>query len=264
MSKVYIRLLVVASLLIALTGATFSIWGLSQLFAGAPTAIIFMAAALEFSKLVASGFLYRYWGHLHRPIRYYLSFAVVTLVVITSVGIFGFLSSAYQASSIGLKAQRLKIQALVSENDAVLGQIAEMRKFIDEIPNSRISKKFEFRRTYEPEIKRLQEQSREIMARVESEKTLMLKTHVEIGPAIYLAESLGVDIDVVVKWLIFFFVAVFDPLAICLVLCLNIAIRLREKYRGNEERIGSYAFTSPVDHRFSKREISKGERKRAA
>lgn len=264
MSRIYIRLLTVAAFTIAVTGAMFSIWGLSQLFAGAPTAIIFMAGALEFSKLVASGFLYRYWGHLHRPIRYYLSFAVVTLVAITSVGIFGFLSSAYQASSVGLKAQQLKIQGLVGENDAIVGQIAEMHKFIDEIPSNRISRKFEFRKRYEPEIKRLQEQSREMIARIETEKTAMLKTHVEIGPAIYLAQSLGMDIDTVVKWLILFFVSVFDPLAVCLVLCLNIAIRLREKYRGNEQRIGSYAFTSPVDHRFAKKEAKTGHSKKAA
>lgn len=260
MSRIYIRLLTVAAFVIAVTGASFSILGLSKLFAGAPIAVGIMAGALEFAKLVTTGFLYRYWGHLHRPIRAYLSFAIVTLVGITSVGIFGFLSSAYQVSAVGLKERQLKIAALAGENEAVKSRMAEMRKFIDEIPNSRISRKFEFQKGYEPEFKRLRADSAAIVARMEAEKAEMLKTHVEIGPAIYLAQSLGMEIDTVVKWLILFFVSVFDPLAICLVLCLNLAIRLREKYRGNEQKIGSHAITSPVDHRFSKEAKSKPRR----
>lgn len=252
MSRIYIRLLTIASSLIAVTGASFSILGLAKLFAGAPVAVGIMAGALEFAKLVATGFLYRYWGHLHRPIRAYLAFAITTLVGITSVGIFGFLSAAYQVSSVGLKTQQLKIEALGRENQAVQSRIAEMRKFIDEIPNSRISKKFEFQQTYEPEIRKLQEESDSIVAKMEGERVKMLTTHVEIGPAIYLAQAFGAEIDTVVKWLIIFFVSVFDPLAICLVLCLNLAIRLREKYRGNEQKIGAHAVTSPVDHRYSR------------
>lgn len=260
MSRIYIRLLTIASFVIAVTGASFSILGLSKLFAGAPIAVGIMAGALEFAKLVATGFLYRYWGHLHRPIRAYLCFAVATLVLITSVGIFGFLSAAYQASSIGLKTQQLKIQGLENENENVKSRMAEMRKFIDDIPASRISRRFEFQREYEPEFKRLQVESDKIVAKLEVEKTAMLKTHVEIGPAIYLAQALHMDIDAVVKWLILFFVSVFDPLAICLVLCLNLAIRLREKYRGNETKIGAHAVTSPVDHRFVRRMREKHKR----
>jgi hypothetical protein len=252
MSRIYVRLLTIAAFTIAVTGASFSILGLSKLFAGAPVAIAIMAGALEFAKLVSTGFLYRYWGHLHRPIRAYLAFAVVTLIGITSVGIFGFLSSAYQTSAVGLKTEQLKIDSLAAERGRITDRIREIRGFIDAIPNSRISKKFEFQKSYEPEIRRLQSDADAISRKIEAEKVVLLKTHVEIGPAIYLAQSLGTDIDTVVKWLILFFVSVFDPLAVCLVLCLNLAIRLREKYRGNEQKIGAHAITSPVDHRFRK------------
>jgi hypothetical protein len=57
---------------------------------------------------------------------------------------------------------------------------------------------------------------------------------------------------VVVKYLIILFVSVFDPLAVCLVFCLNLAIRLNEKYRGNELKIAAHSITTPVDHRFRK------------
>src|SRR5580658_5077833 len=102
MSKVYIRLLAITAAMIALTGASFSIIGLAKIFAGAATAVAAMAGALEVAKLVVTGFLYRYWGHIHKLMRVYLCFAVVTLVGITSVGIFGFLSNAYQVSSLQL------------------------------------------------------------------------------------------------------------------------------------------------------------------
>jgi hypothetical protein len=252
MSRIYVRLLTVAAFVIALTGASFSIIGLSKLFAGAPISVAIMSGALEFAKLVVTGFLYRYWGHLHRPIRAYLAFAVVTLVFITSVGIYGFLSSAYQASSVGLKTQRMKIAALESQKQRIDGRVAEIQRFIESIPNSRISKKFELHKSYEPEIRRLQAESETTVGAIESEKTVFLKSHVEIGPAMFLADSIGVEIDTVVRWLILIFVLVFDPLAVCLVLCLNLAIRLREKYRGDEQKIGSYAIASPVDHRFKK------------
>jgi hypothetical protein len=209
-----------------------------------------MAGALEFAKLVVTGFLYRYWGHLHRPIRAYLAFAVVTLVVITSVGIYGFLSSAYQASSVGLRTQQMKIAGLESQKQRLDERAVEIQKFIETIPNSRISKKFELHKSYEPEVRRLREESDTVVAAIETAKAALLNSHVEIGPAIFLAESMGLEIDTVVRWLILIFVLVFDPLAVCLVLCLNIAVRLREKYRGNEQKIGSHAIASPVDHRF--------------
>lgn len=260
MSKVYIRLLAVAAFVIAVTGATFSIAGLAKLFAGAATAVAFMAGALEFAKLVVTGFLYRYWGHIHRPMRIYLTCAVVTLVAITSVGIFGFLSHAYQVSSMDFKTKELQIKALQAEGAGIDKQMTEIRRFINEIPRNRITKKFEFQRRYEPELQKLQRRTTEIFTEVEKEKISMLKTHAEIGPIVYLAQAIGAEVDTVVKWLIFIFVLVFDPLAVSLVFCLNIAIRLREKYRGNEVRISAHSMTTPVDHRLHRARFNKGKK----
>lgn len=257
MSKLYIRLLAIAAFVIAVTGASFSILGLAKLFAGAAISVGVMAGALEFAKLVVTGFLYRYWGHIHVTMRCYLIFAVVTLVVITSVGIFGFLSNAYLVASVGLRSQEIRVQALQSENDRIEKQMQEIRHFIDDIPRSRISRKFEFQKQYDPELRRLQKRSEEILSEVQSAKVQMLQTHTEVGPAIYLAQALHTDIDTVVKYLILVFVSVFDPLAVCLVFCLNLAIRLREKYRGNEVKISAHSISTPVDHRFRRKNLKK-------
>jgi hypothetical protein len=102
-------------------------------------------------------------------------------------------------------------------------------------------------------IKNLQKKSEAIIEEMASLKMNRLQTQSKIGPVIYLAEALGKDIDTVVKYLILIFVLVFDPLAVSLVFCWNLAIRLREKYRGNELKISAHAITSPVDHRRDKK-----------
>lgn len=253
MSRFYIAVLGITAFLIGATGAFFSIYGLSELFSGATKAVIFMASMLEFAKFVATGFLYRYWGHIHRVIRTYLTVAVLTLMAITSLGIFGFLSNAYQKSSLTLKTHQIKMAALVEEDQRVQKQIAEFRKFIDEIPSRRISKKFEFQNRYEPRIRKLQGTSMDLQSQISALKIELLNTQTKVGPLLYVAESLGVQVDTVAKWLIFVFVMVFDPMAVCLILCWNLSILLYEKYKGDESKIAARSvMIGPVDHRFKK------------
>src|SRR5690606_13885245 len=113
---------------------------------------IAMAGSLEFSKFILVGGLYRYWGHIHRPLKTYLCFAIFTLMLISSAGIYGYLSNAYHIAAAGVHTRMLAIEALQAENDRVLKQVAEFRQFIDNIPPYRISKKFEFQNTYQPKI----------------------------------------------------------------------------------------------------------------
>jgi hypothetical protein len=87
------------ALSVAGCAAYFSVWGLSQLFAGASVAVIVMASILEIGKIVTTTALHTYWDKLAKPLRIYLSISVVILMVITSAGIYGFLSNAYQSTA---------------------------------------------------------------------------------------------------------------------------------------------------------------------
>lgn len=253
MSRLYIYLLGIAAVTIAVTSASFSVFGLAQLFAGASTAVIFMAGTLEFAKFVCTGFLYRYWGHINRPIRYYLVASVLTLMVITSMGIYGFLANAYQVTAIAWKADRLKIQGLQDEDNRLEAQVKEFRRFIDEIPANRISRKYEFQKIYDPKIEEIAKKRDELHQKITELTLTMQKTHTKVGPITFVAEALGMDVDSVVRVLMFLFVCVFDPLAVCLVFCWSLTVRLREKYRGDEAKIASRnLMTEPVDHRFRK------------
>ena len=78
------------------SAAFYSVFGLSKLFAGASTEVIIMAGSLEIAKLVTASLLYQYWDTINKALKYYLTLAVIILILITSMGIYGFLSAAYQ------------------------------------------------------------------------------------------------------------------------------------------------------------------------
>jgi len=252
MSWIYIILLGVAAISVSVIGAVFSIAGLTSLFAGATLAVGIMAGALEFSKLVTAGFLYRYWGHVNSLMRAYLSAAVVILSIITSMGIFGYLSNAYQRSAFEINKLRLEMEGVRRKDMAVQAEVQKIEKFIAEIPASRISKKFAMYNESREHVLSLTKQSQGFAVQMEGMRKKMLDLETEIGPIIYVADTFGFEVDSVAKFLIFVFVSVFDPLAICMVFAMNLAIRIREKYRGNEARIGRLSLTKPVDHRLRK------------
>jgi hypothetical protein len=249
-SRVYTVLLAIAAVLVSVTGAFFSVTGLMALFAGAGKSVAVMAGSLEFSKFVVVGFVYRFWGHIHKPLRVYLLFSVCVLMVITSLGIYGYLSNAYGAASVEVHSQLMAIESLEKENGRIEAQMADLRAFVDQIPKSRITKKFEFQRQYEPKMNELRSASEKLIKQIDDKKMAFLNLQTHVGPVVYLAKALGMDIDDVVKYLILIFVSVFDPLAVSLVFCLNLLIRLREKYRNNDYKIGAHSLTTPVDHRF--------------
>jgi len=104
-SRIFPYLVGLAALLVAGSAAFYSVFGLSKLFSGATLAVIIMAGSLEFAKLVSASFLYRYWTKVNSWLKYYMTVGVVTLVLITSAGIFGFLSNAYQGATIEYEKQ---------------------------------------------------------------------------------------------------------------------------------------------------------------
>ena len=94
-----------SALFVAINAAYFSIFGLSKLFAGATLSVIVMASSLELGKLVGARFLYRYWHKIHGLMKTYMLIAVILLIGITSMGIFGFLSNAYQEAKVGFEKE---------------------------------------------------------------------------------------------------------------------------------------------------------------
>jgi|TARA_B100000287_G_scaffold365377_1_gene360073 hypothetical protein len=236
----------IAALLIAGSAGFFSVFGLSKLFAGAAFSVIIMAGSLEFGKLVAAAFLYRYWDKINIFQKTYLSTAVVTLILITSAGIFGYLSNAYQGATVSFEKQSNQLLAYEDR----LEQLLEDKQFLKEeleiqvkdLPDNYITAKRKLREEYNPRIQSVNDEILDVKGKVGDLKVELVETGVDVGPAIYLAKVFDTDVDSVVKFFIFILIFVFDPLAVMLVIAFNQALLLRE----NENTPRADAPVSPL------------------
>jgi hypothetical protein len=119
------------ALAVAGCAAYFSVWGLSQLFAGASTAVIIMASVLEIGKLVTTTALHTYWDKLAKSLRVYLAISVCILMLITSAGIYGFLSNAYQSTANKLEIHEGELGLLDTKKGGFEKITADNQKLID-------------------------------------------------------------------------------------------------------------------------------------
>lgn len=229
MNKAYVFLLGFTAATVSVVGAAFSISGLAKLFSGAPMAVMIMAGALEFAKMVSASFLHANWKMLHPIMRFYLCCAVGILMSITSLGIFGYLSYAYQHTSSELKNTLVQLDYMNSEDRKVQEEIQRLQKEIEQIPTSRITKRIEVQKELEPRFEQLKRQSIELQIKMREENLKKLSFQIEIGPVVYVAQLFNKEMDQVATYLIILFVFVFDPLAVSLVLATSFAIKHRDK-----------------------------------
>ena len=220
--KYYVGL---SALLIAGSAAAFSVFGLSKLFAGAALSVIIMAGSLEFGKLVAASFLYRYWNDINRLLKVYMTIGVITLVLITSAGIFGYLSNAYQGATVNFEKQSTSLlykeDRLEQLEEDKIYLKEELEESIASLPENYITAKRKLREEYNPKVLDINDQILKIKQEIGDLKISLVETGVDVGPAIYLARVFNTDIDTVVKFFIFILIFVFDPMAIALVLAYN-------------------------------------------
>ena len=214
-----------SALLVAGSAAYYSVFGLSKLFSGAMFAVVVMAGSLEFAKLVSASFLYRYWNKINQILKIYMTIGVVTLVFITSAGIFGFLSNAYQGATVEFEKESTK---LLYKEDR-LSQLEEDKQYlkeelelaISELPENYITAKRKLREDYNPKVLEINDEILGVKSEIGDLKTALIETGVDVGPAIYLARVFGTDVDTVVKFFIFILIFVFDPMAVSLVIAYN-------------------------------------------
>ena len=225
--KLFTFLVGVSALFIAGSAAFFSVFGLSKLFAGEALAVIIMAGSLEFGKLVAASFLYRYWKKITGWLKIYMTVGVITLVGITSAGIFGFLSNAYQGATIDFEKQST---TLIYKEDR-LEQLEEDKSYLKEelkqslsaLPDNYITAKRKLREEYNPKVLEVNEEILNIKQDISDLKVELVETGIDVGPAIFLARAFGSDVDTVTKFFIFILIFVFDPMAVALVIAFNVA-----------------------------------------
>ncbi len=237
-SRLFPYLVGLAAFLVAGSAAFYSVFGLSKLFSGAALAVVIMAGSLEFAKLVTASFLYRYWDDINRWMKTYLIMGVITLVVITSAGIFGFLSNAYQGATASFEKEST---ALLYKQDR-LDQLIEDKKFlkeeleaaVSELPDNYRTAKRKLREDYQPKINDINTTMMELKQEIGDLKIALVETGVDVGPAIFLARVFDTDVDSVVKYFIFMLIIVFDPLAVVLVISYNLTLQVRMRNENNQ------------------------------
>jgi hypothetical protein len=247
-----------SALSVSASAAFYSVSGLSKLFAGASLEVIIMASSLEIAKLVIASLLYQYWDKLNKTLRIYLTIACTVLILITSMGIYGFLSSAYQetANKDGAVTQQVTAletkKGLYEQNrDNILKEkqsLAELKgtlskgsttQYTDKKGNLVVRSNNATIRNIEVANKSDEKLSVKLDVVNDSifsleNKILEVKTNgdaaSELGPLKYLSELTGVEMNRIINWLLLVIIFVFDPLAIALVIAANFAFsQLRPK-----------------------------------
>ena len=259
-AKLFPLLVALSALAVSGSAAFYSVFGLSKLFAGASLQVIIMAGSLEFAKLVVASLLYQYWDTINKILRAYLAIACFILMIITSGGIYGFLSGAYQSTATQselldkslsiLQQKQVRFeetkQDLKYEKEGLSTSISKLRvslsnpaqvQYIDKESGQLITTtSSSSRRALQNELAGTLNDRNDVNLKLEAITDSITQTDMsilnkeidnedqrELGPLKYLAETTGYDMNQVVNWFLLLIVFVFDPLAIALVVAANMA-----------------------------------------
>lgn len=219
--------LMLIAVTIAGVAGYFSVYGLAHIFAGAFWAVVIMGGVLEVGKLVATSFVYRYWDTLNIAMKAYLLAAIIGLMGITSAGIFGYLSNAYQQDIIGVKDVRARIELLDTELVALTARESEINEDIGRIASNYVTARQNMMKQYAPEKDALTKRVAEIRSERLELASKQLEVEAHTGPIIYIAKAMDRGVDEAVMWMICLIIFVFDPLAIALTIGANMAMGKR-------------------------------------
>jgi len=256
--RIFPFIIALSALSVSASAAFYSVSGLSKLFAGASLQVIIMAGSLEVAKLVIASLLYQYWGKLNKVLRIYLTIATTVLILITSMGIYGFLSAAYQETAnkagnvdaqvtlVETKRDNIKEQLAVytTEKESINKAVADLRAglannvitYTDKNGNLITTTSSATRKALEKQLDQAIERQTNINTKVDELNTQLFDYETEIvdistnselagelGPLKYLSNLTGVSMDRIINWLLLVIIFVFDPLAISLVVAANFA-----------------------------------------
>jgi len=265
-----------SALSVSASAAFYSVSGLSKLFAGASFEVIIMAGSLEVAKLIVASLLYQYWDTINKFLRTYLVIATVILVLITSMGIYGFLSAAYQDTYRQLTIKDNQIGFLDQkrefyEKDVLRYdlQLERISNNISTLSNAKVSniqvrdtsvstgfrstisttelrlaqKRIEVEEKNRKDVQAKREQVADSLQKYQLE-ILELENNSEVagelGPLQYLSELTGIPMNKIINYLLLIIIFVFDPLAISLVVAANFAFVQAFPKRKEDVIIESY------------------------
>jgi hypothetical protein len=267
--RIFPFIIAFSALSVSASAAFYSVSGLSKLFAGAAFAVIVMAASLEIAKLVIASLLYQYRKSLPTFLKYYLSIACFVLILITSMGIYGFLSAAYQETAAKAGSVDSQITLIETRRDNTKEQLnvytdekESINKAVAALRSGLANNVIQYtnaegvlitttssstRRALEKQLDQAIDRQTIINNKVDGLNTKLFEYETEIvevsinndiagelGPLKYLSGLTGIPMDKIINYLLLTIIFVFDPLAIALVIAANFAFsQLRPKIKEN-------------------------------
>lgn len=247
------NVILLTSLLIAGCAAYFSVYGIGLLFSGAAVAAMIMAASLELGKLVSTKFVFENWKKVNLLIKLYLTIAVFVLMAITSLGIFGYLTAAFQKSSLESELSNNKIVSLETQKISESKKIDTIKSTIDNLYKLRSSQENRLNESMTNVLiarnpiamqnlqNQINEQISDLNKQIESENEKVKSNETKISSIDeqifklkvensqrkdittfkFVADEFGTTVPKVAKWFIIVLITVFDPLAIVLLIAYN-------------------------------------------
>ena len=257
MNRTFSYIVLITALSLAGSAAYYSVFGISKLFSAQAVAVAIMAGTLEAAKLITATYLHRFWKQINFLLKTYLTTAVIILMFITSLGIYGFLTAAYQTTAnelsvmnkeitiINLKKERYQEQlnSYINEKNQLAGSITELTKGLS---NNKVqwkdketgqiitSTSSRTRKVLTSQLDDMKQQRNNVSIKIEAltDSVTTLDLNIldieststvtnEIGPLKYVSELLERPMNQVVNWFILIFIFVFDPLAVVLLIAAN-------------------------------------------
>ena len=250
---IFAAILLGTALAISGIAGYFSIMGLTYIFSASPTPILIMGAALEVGKLVTASYVYRQWNKINTLMKTYFITSVVVLSLLTSMGIFGFLSKSHSDQNLvsgdvlaKISIYDEKIKTAKDNIDANRKALTQMDEAVDQVMARSSDEKgaeraVAIRRAQQKERIRLQSEiqtEQKIVAAISEDRAPIAaelrKVEAEVGPIKYIAAFVygATDISILeraVSWMILLIIGVFDPLAILLVIGANSMLQNEKK-----------------------------------
>ena len=244
--RIFPFVIALSALSVSASAAFYSVFGLAHLFAGASTQVIIMAGALEAAKLVVASLLYQYWDTINKVLRTYFMIATFILMVITSGGIYGFLSGAYQETATQSEFLDRQVAIIDSKRTRFIEARDDLKITVKELTTALANP---------TQIQYVDKESGQLVTTTSSRQRKLLETQLseakinldavtdsiavldvrildaqignesarELGPLKYMATLTGQPMETIVNWFMMLIIFVFDPLAIAMVVAANMA-----------------------------------------
>lgn len=281
-------LVLLASMVIATVAAFFSISGLGSLFAGAFIPVVVMASSLEAGKLVTASFLTRHWKDLTVLLRFYYIVATGVLILITSAGIYGFLTAAYQttADQLSIVTQQANVLELRKERyqeqlELYSGERERISQTILQLTQGLTNNQIQYvdqstgqlvtstssatRNAIQQQLDNATQERDEISSRIEEATDSITSLDIqridleannevaaEIGPLRYMSNLTGWSMDKVVNIFALLIVFVFDPLAVSLVIGYNRLSLMKTTVKDEKK----YEIYKDVEENYTKEQVT--------